>query len=134
MSPRVRAITNGTWISTSAFRTPTRGGPGLPRLHALPTTTLRPGGGVVLPRGPRRIVEAARHRKWGEDIGHRAHSGTRGHGQTHLNPHGGISIQFLAFSSSQAIKPHWSWLLRSGDLNHSKHLRVSPFFLRSSKP
>ena len=39
-----------------------RGGLELPRLHALSITVLRPGGGAMLPHGPRCIAEAARHR------------------------------------------------------------------------
>jgi hypothetical protein len=40
---------------------PTRRGPELPCLHTFPTTSLHPGRGAVLPRGPRHIAEAARH-------------------------------------------------------------------------
>lgn len=46
----------------SLLHTPTSGGPGLPRLHVLLANALRPGRGVVLPRGPRRVAQAARRR------------------------------------------------------------------------
>jgi hypothetical protein len=45
----------------SHFEPLVRGGLELPCLRAFPTTTLRQGGGAVLPCGLRLITEAARH-------------------------------------------------------------------------
>lgn len=49
-----------TWTSTSALRTPSQGGPELPRLHALQATAPRSGRDTVLPCGLWHMTKASR--------------------------------------------------------------------------